>query len=399
MRNKHSQLTNAYCFMSEAIILFLLCLPFLHAIYDFKPYWSYLGMVGFMCALFTLYTRTNHQAIYILTAPIFMVIAWWIGLPIFFCIVIPILLTWRYILLREGKVEYTEVNYIVSTVMLTVVLVFWIKDIEIVLYAAFLFLIIIIGYLLSHLLVIEKEDQKQFQTRTWLYLLGISSAVGIIIYFLFDILRGLMAQVWFILQSIFLFVIREVSRLILPFLDFEISPGEQPELEGEVDGDYNDLIGNLEPSQLPNFLPYIIWGVLIILGIIAIFIVMRLMKRKFTPEETEEISSESVTYEQLTGKTKEERKSFSERMRKMFRGSMHPARKAVLHFERFAKKQGLGRQSSETIEEWLKRIEVNTDIGIYQRVRYGDMEISEEELQQLKDELTEMETRLKQNEA
>lgn len=78
---------------------------------------------------------------------------------------------------------------------------------------------------------------------------------------------------------------------------------------------------------------------------------------------------------------------------------MHPARKAVLHFEEFAKKQGLGRHSSETIEEWLTRIEVNTDIGIYQRVRYGDMEISEEELQQLKDELTEMETRLKQNEA
>ena len=111
-------------------------------------------------------------------------------------------------------------------------------------------------------------------------------------------------------------------------------------------------------------------------------------------EEMEEIEDE-ITYEQLTDQDVFNKKQKKRALRRLFEKSMHPARKIVLHFEKQAKKNGYGRNKTETIEEWLRRLKISTDFLVYQKVRYGELDVSDEEIQGLKNELTEIETRLK----
>lgn len=82
----------------------------------------------------------------------------------------------------------------------------------------------------------------------------------------------------------------------------------------------------------------------------------------------------------------------------MFRKPDHPIRKLLYQFEVRLTKRGFGRQPHETIENWFTRLQLSDyNIQIYQKVRYGGEEVSEEEVRSFKKNLQQINEQLNQN--
>lgn len=72
---KNMNINIAYHFMAEAMIIFLIAIPFTYGEYHQVPYWGYLGMTFGMCFIYSLYT-TGEKSLgwYIATVPVFIVL-------------------------------------------------------------------------------------------------------------------------------------------------------------------------------------------------------------------------------------------------------------------------------------------------------------------------------------
>src|SRR5690625_2748588 len=98
MKNKHSNITYAYHFMSEAIIIFMIFLPIMYYHYQFVLYWTFLAVIIGICLLFSIYSKfTTKFSIYMLTVPALTGLFYVVGFPIELSIIFPVLMTWRYL--------------------------------------------------------------------------------------------------------------------------------------------------------------------------------------------------------------------------------------------------------------------------------------------------------------
>src|SRR5699024_2743369 len=88
--------------------------------------------------------------------------------------------------------------------------------------------------------------------------------------------------------------------------------------------------------------------------------------------------------------------NFSKWRKKLFQKPVHPVRKMVYQFERTAAKYKMGRRQFETVEDWMERIGLEADFTVYEKVRYGKVEVSESEAIQLKEEIRKIEKALKE---
>src|SRR5699024_7484421 len=144
--------------------------------------------------------------------------------------------------------------------------------IEIVFYIILLFSNIILGHLLSHLTVTAKEDQKQFEHRTWFYLLGSFAVVGIFIYFFFDVFRGVITQGWLFIQYLLIKAVHLLARIILPLFDIDIKrDNSDMKLDAKLEGDFKDVISNQSVDELPKYFLYIVWGIGIIIALLIVY--------------------------------------------------------------------------------------------------------------------------------
>ncbi|MFB4169277.1 DUF4129 domain-containing protein [Virgibacillus sp. JSM 102003] len=71
-------------------------------------------------------------------------------------------------------------------------------------------------------------------------------------------------------------------------------------------------------------------------------------------------------------------------------------RRKVRKLEQKAYTNGLGRQPSETIEEWFSRLNLNPSyLNLYQKIRYGDKTLTHEEKERFVHLLDELMTKFK----
>lgn len=401
MQSKHTILTYAYHFLSESIILFLLMLPIFHFYYiDVEtPYWTYLVVVVFMSLVFSFFTKkTNMYGIYILTAPICIGLFYLAGLPIVMSVLMSGLLIWRYLDIRRDTGLNRETTYLKWAVSITLILILIVKDIEIVIYALLLFLILMAGYIISHLVVVEKEKRKQFNHSLWGIIIGsfIIGTIGIL--FAFDFVRFLIVKVWELIRFLMLALIEFVASIILPLFDFKLDPPENElEMDGQVGGEFQDLIEGVSPGDHGDLMTYMYWALIAIIVGLLIFIVIRFFRRKFEVVSEEQNADQITYYELDVDLSHQNKRSLFERLKdRAQKRTMHPARKMVYQFEKKLAKREFGRRPYETIEEWLRRIQMDVDIYVYQKVRYGEQDVTQKELESLENDIKEMERKLEE---
>lgn len=394
MRNSHPIITYAYHFLSESIIIFLIALPIMHHRLHWVPYWSYLAIIIGTCIVFSIVTRfTANYFWYLLMAPVLFGMFYLFHYPLESAIVFSVLLVWRYIDIRKEEIISRENTYILLTLILTAVNSVLVSDARMMIYPFIQFVILVIGYISSHLAVVEKEERKQFDSKLSLYFVGLLAVSAGLLFVLYDYARYFVLQIWGGILALFTGALGALSK-ILGLFDIEKKGwDDQPVEGGSADGDgyWNEL-------QEFNFIEAITWVVVICAVVffagIALFYLWILFRKRFRGEITQEELSEAVSYTSINDNKEPVNWSIKNNIKSLFKKPNHPIRKLVYQLEQKAAKTKKGRLEYETVEDWLARIGLDANLETYQKVRYGNEDVSEQEIVDLKEQLKEIELNL-----
>ncbi|HLQ72333.1 MAG TPA: hypothetical protein VK142_11060 [Bacillota bacterium] len=404
MLEKNAHINVAYHFMAEAIIIFLFAIPFLKGEYQQVPYWSYLALSLGLCIIYTLYSVYHKVfAWYIITAPIYMLVFFFVGYPFLLSVAFPILFTYRYIFLRKDSMLKRETIYINITIPLAIFLLIWIKDPEIVLYAFLLLILLLSGNIYSHLYHLKKMERHIIGKKLWLTFSGFTGILALFMFLLFYF-RDVFNKMWYGLMEIPGYLGGIIGTLI-----GQLFPDPKPPDSMENNDPLDDLLGSeSQTEKLTDLLPedrgtpffekyghLIYWVVGAIILIIILFIAVRYFRNRFKPA-ADTTQSDVTSYDTIDiDKNGETHTSFFSRL---FKSPHNKVRKLIYQFERDAEKVNAGRYSYETLDTWMNRLGFDVDLTAYKRVRYGNNEeINDDEAQALKKQLQTIRHDLKNN--
>lgn len=398
MSNKHLNITYAYHFISEAIIIFLIAAPILYLHYRWVPYWSYLLVAFILCAVFSLLARkTTSYFIYIVIGILLIPIFYFLNYPLIVNLTFTGLLIWRYINVRSrSMIDLNRENgYIILSIILATMGVIIVKDSEIVFYASTIIILLIFGNIFSHLAVINKRDRRQFDLKTTLYIIGPLMIGTIILIPFFQSGKFLLLKLWDSFRYL-VYVLASNMGKVLQLFELMSDKLEPVEIEESMLAEDNEYYNELKSESVIELIaPYIFIIVgIIIVGLIVLFAI-KASKKVFKPLP-QMPATNLVSYTTLTDEESDDKNIFNS-LRNRFKRPEHPIRRYVFEFEKKTMTHDYGRKPHETIEEWLKRIDIDTNLEIYQKVRYGKEEVTEQEAATLKAELRKIESSLRSN--
>lgn len=389
----HKNMNVANHFLAEAMIIFLIAVPFMEYKYQWIPYWRYLGLILAICLLFSAYTKyRDDYAWYIWTVPFLVVVFYVSGFSIFLSVLFPVLLTFRYIYLRKDSALNRGMAYINLTVVLTIFLLIWIKDISLVIYAFFILTFLLVGHILSHFMAIKQSQSDVVKRKLWMTIATIFgiSTTGLILLYMF---RNIFTGIWTSVMSAIGYVGGKFGVLVGYILP-DIEPTEEKENEdperNEAWQEQNENMEDKLPDQngsslLEDYGSIILWGMGVVILIALFILAFRYTRSRFNEPGKTGDTQEVVTYSDLDDVSALHKTSLFNRF---FQAPEHQVRKLIFLLERDAAKVNAGRLSCETLDSWLERLGFTIDMSTYNKVRYGNVEnVSDEEVQTLKKHL------------
>ncbi|MEN2768400.1 hypothetical protein [Ornithinibacillus xuwenensis] len=391
MQNQHTPITNAYHFISEGIILYLIVLPFMFYYYDAVPGWNYLLLLAGTCLLFLLFSNlTKSNLPYIVVIPVIILSFYLIGYTLSLSILFTGVLVWRYVAIRSKAFLSNEANYLIITFLLTLLGLFILKEFYVILFLFVQIFTILIGFTVSNLVVIEKEERRQVNRSVWLKWGSFFSIITILILSLADTATIFTKGVWEFFGNTLTLLVSGVAK-VLEFLN--INDLFHPENEEQQ----SEEIGmSQEQTPLPEFENHdgnfdIFFAIVVtVMLIFLLVIIYRVLKSK--PKE--ENHSDAVDFMKTEEKLKRPKRMLSRPFKRRKVRIKHPIRKLVYEFEQKAASLELGRRSYESIENWFNRVGLEGNIDIYQKVRYGEQEVTTLEEKDLRYTLRELEDKL-----
>lgn len=383
LQNKHPILLAASYFLSEVLLIFLITLPNLNGYFHGIPYWSYFSLACFICIAFSIYaTYLSRLLPYLLTLPFLFTVFYVFGYPLFLSFLYTGLFTWRYLVIQKRATGNHEMNYLIFTIILAVPLFLFIKDYRILVCVILQLLIILSGHFSAHAVMIPKVQRKQIPVTVGIYfitLLGLGALILYLLQFAVFKVAGSLLDFTFLILGKFVG--------LFEFLE-DIPPrGSHAEVLQEVEGDEKEELG---VSFLEEIAAFVVGytGLTIVIAICIITALLFLLLKKpwyFSRMGTSRAESYIQSIEKVSP---DNLVTFN--LKNYFSKPKHPARKMVYDFERKAAKSHKGREPFESLEEWFERIGLESNLSIYQKVRYGNDEITDQELSVLQAQLREM---------
>lgn len=393
MLSKHLNITYAYHFMSEAIIFFLIITPVLYLHYRFIPYYSYIIIAILLCmvSIFLSKQRVSYQ-LYLLIALPLLAVFYLFDYPHIVNVVITGVLIWRYINIRSrSMVDLNRENgYLILTLILTALAIMIVGDSQIIIYACLQVTMLIFGNILSHLAVLNKQDRHVFRWKTSTLIL-LPLTVGTILFIpLYHSGHLILFKLWDGF-SLLIFILASTVGKILQLFENGQDGSELDEIEDGMPFIEDDQFNKNETESLIEVVaPYIFIAVILILMIIFVIFVFKLSKR-FKQRKSPAFAVSVATYDQIDEKERGIQSVFAS-IKQKFSRPAHPVRRYVYDFERKMSHTDNHRRPFETVEEWLTRIGLDDDLTTYQKVRYGEEEVPDEDIKQLKNHLIALES-------
>ena len=345
------------------------------------------------CIVFSLLSKrtANYWAYLLMAIPLFIAF-YLLHYPLIVNVAFTFFLVWRYIDIRSrSMVDLNRENgYIILTIILTTIGVLIVRDGEIIIYASMQVIGLIFGNIYSHLAVIKREDRRRFDIKTTFYII-IPLFIGTVLLLpLFQSGKFLLFKLWdgfryavFIIASL----VGNIIRLFEQDRSWSSITTEEsgPPLE-------DPIYQKTETTSIIEILaPYALIGAGVVISGLIIFFAIKAYKKVKKPLRQLE-SSNLVTYSHVDDMIT--RQNFLSTLKRRYTKPQDPIRRIVFDFERKAIRLEKGRKPFETIEEWLRRIGYNANLEIYQKARYGEEEVSNKEVNELKIELKKLESSL-----
>lgn len=377
MDNRYLVVSLGAVFISEAILIFLLIVPFMHSYFQWVPYTSYFAIVGLLCLLFSIYTFYSVRLwMFIFTAIALFISFHLLNYPFLVSLFVSFALTWRYLIIRGQPRDKSMFNHLVMSSLLIVLLISITDDYHLLYLVGLQFLLLLIAHFF--------KGFGSLDVKAFFYIFS-SLLFGA---FTFLLLFTPILKIWeFIRNSFFLVIGRFVG--LFDFLEGQKFEPREPEniASTEREEEFSNESSILEPLSVFYSGYLIITLFIVIAGIVLFIFLLRKRLGKFTYRK-DSIESPLVTTSKIPLISKFNLKGLVQK-------PAHPARKLVYEFEREMVKSKKGRDGSETLESWLNRIGLKTNLSIYQKVRYGEEHVSPEEIQELQSEIQELRKTMK----
>lgn len=392
MHPKNMLITHAYYLISEGIILYLLALPISFYYFREISWWRYFLIIVGIAFVFSICAKFfKSYTPYVALIPIITYVFILLGYPLFLSIAFAGIIAWRYIVIRARLYYNSETAYLSMSIFLTLLGILIVRDIQLVILPLVQIIVNMLGYTISNLVEIDREERKSFNRTMWLKWIGTFTVFTVVIYWLRDSLTLMANGLWNLVGDSLSFILTGIVNIFdfLPINNF-VNNHSANEMQGV------ELVNQDEPFELPeeassagnlDFFMVIIICALIIMFILAIY---RAMKAK--------VRERNITSPSNFNKTEEKLDLPGRRRQVLFRKKKvkidHPVRKLMYQFEKRAAKLKMGRLSYESLEDWFQRLGFEENIDIYQKVRYGGQEITIKEQEEIKLTLKRLENRL-----
>ena len=383
LQNKHPILLAASYFLSEVLLIFLITLPNLNGYFQGIPYWSYFSLALFILIAFSIYaTYLSRLLPYLLTLPFLFTLFYVFGYPLFLSFLYTGLFTWRYLVIQKRAAGNHEMNYLVFTIILVVPLFLYVQDYRILLCVVLQLIVILAGHLSTHAIMIPTELKKQLPFTLGLFFIALLSLGASIFY----LLHFAVFKIAGILLDFILLLLGKFVGLF-EFLEGVPFNREFAEVLQQAEDDEKVELGASFLEEIAAFVVGYTGLTVVIATCIIIALLFLLLKKTWyfsrmgtSRAESYIQSNEKVSPDNLV--------TFN--LKNYFSKPKHPARKMVYDFERKAAKSNKGREPFESLEEWFERIGLESNLSIYQKVRYGNDEITAQELRLFQAQLSEM---------
>jgi len=396
MEHKYTYISYVYHFFSEVVLAFLFMIPFMYYVYEWVPYWRYLALVCVACCLLFMWPsrvmRTLRIAIVIPTL-IALFLLW--GFPVVFGILFPVVFIWRYLNIINASILERENSYIKVSMGLATIYTLLIQGVEIIVYTFGLFVILIFGYMVGHMQQVEKQQRHLGHQMFTYTALTISTGV-LITYLAYDIIKWVTAKLW-LAYGYVMIVLGDVGIRLMEMGGFEFPEADVDNNLTANGGNTNNQLTNHSETKLfmtGDLATYIYVGIAIFIGIIFIWYIYRLLNKQ--PTSDHQTTSHHVSYDILSDDHFQKKSIFKRLFHRHWKKPAHTVRKMLYDLERRAKKNGQGRHSYETVENWLGRFNIQADMSVYERVRYGGEHVSDKEIEALQRELEAVELHLRE---
>lgn len=315
------------------------------------------------------------------------------------CLIMIGFMIWRFIIHDNNSDLRNQMQLIIFMSFACILDVIFFYDTNLIWAALIMLAVIVGGYQLSHI-VVEGS-------------IGVKQSLPFLVGFLVAIIAG-SAVVFAVFQAartvapyVFNGLIKIVSAGIwwgldlLGFTGLDLEPlqnmiegiANQNNVQMDMEGGGNSFISEDQMNSVydpPDVFNWWTIGIGIVILIAVIFFLSRRKLRDQGKDKAMERIPSETTQVKFTKKAKSRGLfgKFSEK-------PTNEIRLKVFKFEQLTAQNGLGRKQSETIEQWFGRIGIDASyLNIYQKVRYGDSDLSEDEVNLFNKQLERIKTTL-----
>ncbi|WP_153727082.1 hypothetical protein [Salinibacillus xinjiangensis] len=316
--------------------------------------------------------------------------------PFTLSILLAIFLSLRFIhLVKEGPKE-NEKTLILITFYIAIIEALIFSTNSVIWIAMLQFFLVLISYYAKHYSSLKQQSSENHFSYIGVPVPVIVTSIFLFLsgamYMFFEEIQSLLHGLWGIMVIVLSAVFKvigvgvELTGITEFKLDSSQSSTEKLQIKNVPKGDYN-FLGDSTVSAINNSMNVLAWVGYGFIALVMIWIVVKYFKKNIH-EVDQKQASKHITFQKIHNNDVERKKSITQWFS---RHPKHVARKLIFQFEEFSIKKGHGRKYYETIEEWFNRLNLELgDITLYQKVRYGEEEITKEELARLRLELSQL---------
>ncbi|WP_010652014.1 hypothetical protein [Oceanobacillus massiliensis] len=386
----------------EGILYYFFLVPFFALNNVNYPLWSYLFIIIITLLLFE--AGTNITSSYAVYVPIllfyFAVTYFWLDYPILIAVLLFAYLFWRDWVFEMKGSDNNQLPILILTALFIFIEVIFFYDTHLVWMGVAQVIFVIIGYWVRLVLSAPESNRSQ-KTSIFFILLFLSG--GIILYAIYPIISGAIDIIFTIIGIIFKNAVLGLANL-LSWMGVDFS-----QLNMADEDNYNQMINNIKedisnlrglneaPAEVQdnksasNGWKY--FGLFVGLFVMSVLLYRKRRKSARTSSNWEHWNDSDV---QVTALDLNQPIGEGNSRASNDRQPEHLIRKYVLEFEKEANQNGYGRKKYETIEEWFIRLKLEPDdLELYQKVRYGNQELTNEEYERFYDVLQNLKNQLK----
>ncbi|QAS53804.1 hypothetical protein [Halobacillus litoralis] len=394
-------LTLAYQYLGESLLLYFIIYPVAAWSTASMPFWSYLISALVSLLVFQIGTHYFEGFLpYFLSPVLVLLLAYMTGVHFYLSLIIVFVFIWRFYIHEQEPDLENERFLLFSTTVCAFLMLILFNDNDLLAALLLQYLVVIAGYTASHYFQSEKLKRKSSLKN--LFMLSALLAVGLaLVIGLLPQIRYVLGTIWSAGSYLFLMLVNRFFT-VLAWAGLEVSEIEPLERETSLEVNSSEKLFNKEENmqlldsdsteQVAQATESVVVFLLISGIILTLFLLNYIRKRKGVENEPD---LEGVSYRYSSHSIDGSSKIPSFRFRRS--ETKGQIREHFLDFEKFAAKYGVGRAPNEPIEDWFNRVDLDVNsTNLYQQVRYGAKDLNEEEKQCFFKRINELKRQIKE---